>query len=171
MNLTEAASKRCRTCNIVKEGKDFYTVMANSDCLDWHCRACRRIARHAKKDYFYMMNKRWIANNPDKRKRIARISKRKQRALKLKIIESFTHADETLCLLKFNFQCFNCGHDQNLSIDHHKPLSEGHPLAPDNAVVLCRSCNSSKRRKMPSQFYSTAKLVSLTLKGIANFKV
>jgi 5-methylcytosine-specific restriction endonuclease McrA len=34
-----------------------------------------------------------------------------------------------------------------LHVDHVRPLSKGHPLAPYNAVVLCRVCNAAKFTK------------------------
>ncbi len=41
------------------------------------------------------------------------------------------------------------------------PLSGGNALAHDNAVVLCRSYNSSKGDKFPEEFYSVNKLDEL----------
>lgn len=42
--------------------------------------------------------------------------------------------------------------------DHHYPLSRGHGLMPDNAVLLCGSCNSFKKDKLPVDFYSSIEL-------------
>lgn len=38
-----------------------------------------------------------------------------------------------------------------LHIDHVKPLYEGNGLKPGNAIILCKSCNSSKRAKSLDQ--------------------
>ncbi len=43
--------------------------------------------------------------------------------------------------------CVLCGSKDKLCIDHLLPLSLGYGLAPDNAVILCQSCNSSKSNK------------------------
>ena len=41
------------------------------------------------------------------------------------------------------------------------PLSAGYALEENNAVVLCRSCNSSKGIKQPEEFYTTVQLTKL----------
>lgn len=64
--------------------------------------------------------------------------------------------------LKFNNKCFNCGSINHLEIDHHRPLASGHGLSIDNAVILCRSCNASKRDKSPEEFYSQDRLLQIT---------
>ncbi len=39
---------------------------------------------------------------------------------------------------------------ERLQIDHWLPLSLGNPLTRKNAVLLCKSCNSSKKDKLPT---------------------
>ncbi len=41
--------------------------------------------------------------------------------------------------------CSYCGADTKLTVDHLLPRSVGGPETADNAVWVCRSCNSSKR--------------------------
>jgi hypothetical protein len=41
-------------------------------------------------------------------------------------------------------QCIYCGATQNLSYDHLAPRIKGGPDTPDNVVMACRECNSSK---------------------------
>lgn len=65
--------------------------------------------------------------------------------------------------LKFNNRCFRCNSDKDLCIDHHYPLYLGNPLTISNAVLLCRSCNSSKSIKLPESFYSPEQLTDLQL--------
>jgi len=50
-------------------------------------------------------------------------------------------------LLDRDKQCLCCGATENLSMDHVVPLSKGGRHSFENAQVLCRSCNSSKRDK------------------------
>jgi 5-methylcytosine-specific restriction endonuclease McrA len=64
-------------------------------------------------------------------------------------------------LMKFEQMCFVCGSNIALCIDHHKPLNAGFGLVIDNAVVLCKRCNSSKCDRMPQDFYTTAQLIVL----------
>ncbi len=40
--------------------------------------------------------------------------------------------------------CIYCGAKRDLSYDHLIPLSRGGPDTPDNLVLACKSCNSSK---------------------------
>ncbi|MCB1144896.1 MAG: HNH endonuclease [Leptospiraceae bacterium] len=61
----------------------------------------------------------------------------------------------------FNHKCFNCNSIEFLSLDHHIPLSKGGKLEKGNTVLLCRSCNSSKRNKLPEDFYSHEQLIEL----------
>ena len=54
----------------------------------------------------------------------------------------------TNALLEFQDRCVVCSSTENLSIDHVRPFSKGFGLKPGNAVVLCKSCNSTKHDKM-----------------------
>lgn len=44
-------------------------------------------------------------------------------------------------------ECIYCSSRKDLSVDHLIPISRGGPDIPDNAVIACRSCNSSKGSK------------------------
>lgn len=44
-------------------------------------------------------------------------------------------------------QCIYCGSKESLSIDHLVPRSRGGPESGDNAVLACKSCNSSRGDK------------------------
>lgn len=62
------------------------------------------------------------------------------------------HLDEWLPeheILLFSIQksCTICESVSNLAIDHVFPLSKGFGLKPGNAVVLCKSCNSTKSNR------------------------
>ena len=92
----------------------------------------------------------WVQNNPQKRREIDR----RRRERKQRLDNNYTVCDEQYTRGLFNNQCVNCGSTEKLCIDHHYPLSKGYPLTRENGVVLCHSCNSSKRDKLPEQFYS-----------------
>jgi len=105
-------------------------------------------------------NKQWNLDNPEYAKQwrldnpeTSRGYVRKRRALKRQVSELYTKEDELKTLELFDHQCANCGSTDNLCIDHHYPLSRGHALSLENAVVLCKSCNSSKGNKLPGEFY------------------
>lgn len=50
-------------------------------------------------------------------------------------------------------QCIYCGAIEKLTVEHMIPLSRGGPDHPDNAVMVCGSCNSSKGNKRLYEFY------------------
>lgn len=50
---------------------------------------------------------------------------------------------------RFFSDCVVCHSTKSLSVDHVLPLDKGFGLSPSNAVLLCKSCNSTKRDKMP----------------------
>lgn len=62
---------------------------------------------------------------------------------------------------KFNYKCFKCNSENKLAIDHHYPLSKGNTLSLDNAVLLCKKCNSEKSNKLPEDYYNQMQLYEL----------
>jgi hypothetical protein len=49
--------------------------------------------------------------------------------------------------------CIYCSNPDKLSIDHLIPRSRGGPDIPDNAILACRGCNSSKGDKGVFEWY------------------
>ena len=103
-------------------------------------------------------HKQYHQNNREVRRKHSRKSNRKRRARKKAVQENFTAQDELNTRNLFGHKCFNCESKDNLAIDHHRPLSKGFALEPMNAVLLCKSCNSSKKNKMPEEFYNEEQL-------------
>ena len=60
-------------------------------------------------------------------------------------------------------ELFICGATEDLTIDHHYPLSKGFKLTRDNAVLLCRSCNSAKRDILPDIWHSLWNFLDLVV--------
>lgn len=92
---------------------------------------------------------RWYKENPQK----ILASGRKRRAKKLELNEHYTTEQYNITIKYFNYKCYNCKSVKNLCIDHHRPLSKNNVLSLLNAVILCKSCNSSKSDKNPEDFY------------------
>lgn len=65
---------------------------------------------------------------------------------------------------RFGCACFNCGAKlptpRDMHLDHTRPLALLWPLD-GTATALCGSCNSVKRDRAPSDFYTPAKLAAL----------
>lgn len=81
--------------------------------------------------------------------------KRRRRDRQANCEENYTRSDERITLKAFSNKCFHCNEENNLHIDHHRPLVKGFGLSVGNAVVLCGTCNHSKGTKDPEKFYGT----------------
>lgn len=103
------------------------------------------------------INRLWKKENPEKVRRY----NRKRRAMELQVSEQYIKEDEAYTRSLFEDQCFRCGSTDNLTIDHHRPLSRRYGLSRGNAVLLCRSCNSSKNNKEPEDFYTEQEITDL----------
>ena len=176
--------KTCNICKLEKNLAEFGKYKRSKDGLQSRCKVCD--SKSSAK--YYQKNKekicknkaKWQQENKEKmakyrqehkekiKKRTAKYRKenpekcraicRKRRALKKEIQENYTKEDEAFTRTLFNNECFNCQTTEELEIDHHYPLSRGHPLTRLNAVVLCRSCNAKKYTKLPEEFYQEATL-------------
>jgi 5-methylcytosine-specific restriction endonuclease McrA len=93
-----------------------------------------------------------------------RVKQRNRREVKMLLDGNYSIADEQYTRDLFDHKCFKCSGESNLSIDHHYPLSAGFGLSQENAVLLCRSCNSSKNNRLPEDFYSNDELQILSEK-------
>jgi len=63
---------------------------------------------------------------------------------------------ELVVLEVFGRRCIVCGVQDDLVLDHRRPLQDGYALL-HNAVLLCRSCNAKKGRRQPESFYDAWK--------------
>ena len=73
-----------------------------------------------------------------------------------------------MSLLSLQPCCVICGEQDNLTVDHVRPLSKGHGLKPGNAAVLCGSCNSKKHNKSLDELPN--KIVAKLVKAAEVFK-
>ena len=146
--------KKCSKCKVEKEFSEFHKNKASKDGYCSRCKVCRKEYNKQryqnKREAILEYNKQYIQNNPE----VRREKNRKRRAMKNAVQENYTKEDEFYTRQLFAHMCFNCKTTDNLEVDHHYPLSKGHALERDNAVLLCKSCNSSKRNKMPEDFYT-----------------
>jgi len=75
----------------------------------------------------------------------------RQRRERKRIFDSQWTFDMELALKHLFPTCVVCGLSDRLCVDHVKPLIMGYGLCPGNAVILCVSCNSKKRSRLPNE--------------------
>lgn len=143
--------KKCPLCNEIKPISDFHKDRTKPDGIKYRCKVC---AVNLAVDYG--------RKNPEKKREACR----KRRAKRKDVKECYTKEDEKYTRKLFKNKCANCGATENLCIDHHYPLCEGHALTRMNAVLLCTHCNCSKNNKDPQEFYDkpTLKFIEEKLK-------
>jgi 5-methylcytosine-specific restriction endonuclease McrA len=171
--------KICYKCQLEKAVTDFYKNRTRSDGLSSACKACRRsICReynqtaagklsHNQSSIKYQQSSKGQAYTRKYNRSpqgVLKYKRRRERKYGLDGVLSVQ--DLALIRERFSHQCFNCGRNDRLEIDHHRPLSRGHGLTIDNAVLLCRSCNASKRDQSPQDFYQQEKLEVLRGYGL-----
>lgn len=171
--------KTCTKCKKTKALGEFYKQRAKKDGLQMYCKSCTKDVNKKYKEQYTATPegrakfKEWMFTNKEHRQAYMskwkkdnadrnRSYERKRRAMKVNLEENFTPEDEKFIYMLFSDMCFKCNSIQELSVDHHYPLSKGNKLELDNAVVLCKSCNSQKYKSRPEDFYTEAELQKLT---------
>ena len=104
------------------------------------------------------LGRRWRENpeNLLKIRHCSRLDRERRRGLSVDIPLHY----EALVLDVFGRRCGACGAEENLELDHHRPLQEGHTLL-HNAVPLCRTCNRRKKSIDPDLYYDAWKLAEI----------
>lgn len=106
--------------------------------------------------------KEYRKNHLPKLNQQANIRWKRRRAKKVGVTENYTKDDRDYTMALFNHRCAVCGSTEALCIDHHYPLSKGHALTRENAVVLCNKHNCEKSTKLPEDFYTSEQLELIT---------
>ena len=179
--------KTCTKCGLEKDLSDYYRNSRQpdgyrSDCKTCHTSVVRRYQATAYGKVIAKLSdkkrtgsiKRKLSHNragikykkTDKGRRTTLKASIRRRDLSKGFDIRLTAENINEIYSRFNNQCFNCGSKNNLTIDHHKPLSGGFGLSIDNAVILCNPCNASKCDRMPQEFYKPYQLEILNGLGI-----
>lgn len=143
--------RQCRICGEVKFLKMFPPSRSCKDGISTRCRTCaydyNRKTDPAKKRE---STRRIRAKHPDR----YRAYDQKRRALKKSVGgRGITEADIKAMIYCQQGLCFYCERDgQKLTLDHVIPLDQNGPHDPDNAVMCCLVCNSSKGHRTPEQW-------------------
>lgn len=157
--------KECRDCKAYKDPRDFCKNRRSPDGLCDYCRECHRkrnaaykktergrVAQRRHNRHYGKTEAGKLSNQQKSRRRRERV-----RGLELRL----SLEDIELIHRRFGDQCFNCGSEKRLEIDHHYPLNQGFGLELSNAALLCKSCNSAKKDRLPEEFYSEGQLLAL----------
>lgn len=179
--------KICSKCGLEKDLTDFYRDRASKDGFRSDCKACHTpvVLRYQATERGRAVAKQVDIKRTGTKKRKASHNRatarykqtergrlvenacsHRRRELKAGLDANFSREDILEVYYRFDHRCFRCGSRECLSIDHHKPLSHGFGLSHDNAVLLCRFCNSSKGTKRPEEFYTSKQLKVLNDLGI-----
>lgn len=169
-------SKSCSKCKELKSIESFQIDKSRKDGLQPYCKECRK--NHQKNYYLThkqkfnekqklnrMLNKDAIneyARNyyqlhkakQSERKRIynlknpevAKNASAKRRSRQMKNGIYLVTSKELKSLYKSN--CFYCGSNEKIEIDHIIPISRGGSHSIGNLVPACLSCNRSKNNKL-----------------------
>lgn len=109
-----------------------------------------RAYRQASAENILNKNRRLRAKHPDRfrtygQKRRARLAGVGGRGITEADIQAMIYCQQGLC-----FYCERDG--QKLTLDHIIPIDQNGPHDPDNAVMCCGVCNSSKGNRTPEQW-------------------
>lgn len=135
---------------------------------------------HQNKESISEYNKNYQKNNLDKFRESAKkwrqsskgkIYSQVKRARKINLEDRGLIPEELSRVLTQMPVCQNCSSKENLTLDHHIPLTRGGTLSLGNVVILCNPCNSSKKNSLPIDFYDSKKLnkINKLLKTQVNF--
>ena len=155
--LRSDGMSKCSKCKEIKEVTYFSKCSSKKNGIRSRCKKCTAQGIKDNPDNMNKSRKKWRDNNPDNNPDKIAAYSRKRRAMKQNVQENFSIAEWQITLSVFGNKCFNCSNDE-ITMDHHEPLSSGCALAVDNCVPLCMPCNSSKNDRPPDQFYSADQL-------------
>lgn len=163
--------KRCSKCKQNKPIADFSKDVSRKDGLCNNCKQCRQEINKKNKEYknhvsriWYNNNKdkanirrkNWDVNNPEKvalkRKNYAKYNKEKlankNHLRRAKLLGNGIFKINKKELLKmYNSNCFYCGSNKFIQLDHIIPISRGGRHSIGNLLPACRKCNASKNNK------------------------
>ena len=174
--LPATTPRKCSCCGEVKTIKDFHSGLyrckscqnaktAKADARNsekkkernhaYHVR--NRVKRSENRKKHRADNRVWWRNwekkyyNTEKGRMIRLGINHKRRQAKR---SGTATADDMARIMKqANGKCYYCGvKSKSLSFDHVVPLAKGGNHDPDNLVMACKSCNSSKGARNPHEF-------------------
>jgi len=111
-------------------------------------------------NYYKNWIKKYAEKYPDTLKAARCLQNNKRREALMAVGDVGLTKGEWLTIMKENgWKCEHCESSKLLAVDHFFPLSKGFPLSVANYTVLCKSCNSAKNNKMPTDFRFSKELL------------
>jgi len=152
-------------CSLCKQEKSIENFHKNVTAYHGYNHRCKECTNEEQKSFYkkYFLNNRSKVleksrsyKKSDKGRLTGRLSNRRRRArLKQNYHDKY---NENEVYEQFDYRCFNCDSEENLTIDHIVPIFLGGHDAEYNLSVLCGKCNSSKGHKHPKIFYTEEKI-------------
>lgn len=180
-------SKLCSKCKENKSLDCFHKDNRRKDGLQPYCKSCRKIAQQKhyieNKDTF---NKKQAMRRSENREQINKYFRKRyqlhkvEESLRKKIYHSqnpeigknasarrraktysngiyLVTLKELKALYKSN--CFYCGSNEKIEVDHVIPISRGGRHSIGNLVSACLTCNRSKNNKFLTEWKADAKIL------------
>jgi len=140
--------ERCRTCRTRRRPHHSHG----------YCKPCfgkSSIVRERRFNQWVSAGRRRLPGSPEARWLQLLDSANRKRAAdrRLGLVPDYSVLAYRITWKLFDERCVRCGVLDDLTIDHHHPAAKGTPISAGNAVLLCRTCNSSKGPKAPEEFY------------------
>lgn len=117
-------------------------------------RAYDRMRAERDREKNKLILQRWIENNPDRYRAIARASAHRRRTRQAAACGTHSCDDIAALLHGQKGRCWWCGIKVNdhYHVDHRLPISKGGSNDKSNLVISCAPCNRRKGAKMPWEF-------------------
>jgi len=168
-----SGTKTCPKCRVEKTTEEFNRCKSTRDGLQSQCKACRKAYREANREkiadrdkVYYEANREkimeqvaaWQKVNREKvvgykkayreaNPEVDRAADHHRRARKRNSEGTHDAAQIRARSAVHGDSCIYCASNQDLHLDHIKPLSQGGSNWPANLAPACESCNLSKHAK------------------------
>ena len=154
----------CNDCmNEYKRGhhqrnKEKYNAMAKQNYIDnkqsYLDRAKKYATENREKYLTYQQEYHKTHTPPDRSRylRLAIIAAGKRRARMLSVENTLTELEIEVLLMLYDSRCAYCYSDEKVCLDHYIPITKDGGTVFNNMVPACKSCNSSKGAKHPSEW-------------------
>ena len=123
---------------------------ANADKLREQNRILKR--KYSKTEKYRQYRHKYKVSDKGKLQNI--IDQNKRRAHKLNQIKTLTTNQWRIILGLYSGKCAYCGSKKEIQLDHVIPVSKGGGTTITNVVPACKSCNTSKRNKLLTEWMS-----------------